>query len=464
MDKSLHYPRILLRRTHLKKRLLIILIGICLVALLATPLATVGCGGEEETTTVKTTTTTPAPTTTAGPTPPAQDKIVIGASRPVTGFLKDIGDYALGPILNMWVAEVNKKGGIEVAGKMLPVELIIRDDGSDMGTMVDNLEKLILEDQVDFIMPPCSTAFLYAAAPLANEYGYIFMGAEGGATTLTDMLPELPYVFASLNYSDYYQVPVLVDLFEEWGVETVAMIYIADLHGIEYSHIALSEFTKRGIEVVYSEGVLPTATDLTPMLKQARDSGADAFCSFTYPPVSINVYAQAMELNYNPDVFVIGPGANFQFYYDIFGPMTEGLVGFGAWNRKSSPALNELADLLVEYTGEAGLAAFGDEEAFIDWWGAPFYWGMLQFFEQAITKAGTLDQDVIRDVMATSTFETCLGTTWWDIHGENGGGLLALECHPGEVGQWQNGIYEVIGPSDKATADAIYPKPTFPTE
>ena len=181
MSDLFHLPKILVRRTHLKKRLLIILIGICVIAMTAAPVVMAGCGGEEETTTPTTQPTsapTSAPTsepTTAGPTPPDQDTIVIGASRPITGFLKDIGDYALGPILNMWVAEVNKRGGIEVAGKLLPVELIIRDDGSDMGTMVDNLEKLILEDQVDFIMPPCSTAFLYASSGLANEYGYIFL-------------------------------------------------------------------------------------------------------------------------------------------------------------------------------------------------------------------------------------------------------------------------------------------------
>jgi branched-chain amino acid transport system substrate-binding protein len=363
--------------------------------------------------------------------------------------------------MHMWADHVNARGGIDVAGKKLPVELLIYDDTSDMGTMTTNLEKLILEDEVDFILPPCSTAFLYAAAPLANKYEYIFMGAEGGCTTLTSMLPELPYVFASLSYSDYYQIPVLADLFVEWGVETVAYIYISDLHGIEYAHTSESEFLKRGIQIVYSEGVLPTATDLTPMLKQARDSGADAFCAYTYPPVSINVYGQAMELGYNPKAFVVGPGANFQFYYDIYGPMTEGLVGFGAWNRKSSPALNELTDWLVESSGEMGLAAFGDEEAFVDWWGAPFYYGMLQFFEQAITKAGTLDQAVIRDVMATEHFDTVLGDTWWDIH-DGGGGLLALECHPGEVGQWQNGIYEVIDPNEHRTAEPIYPKPPFP--
>ena len=71
--------------------------------------------------------------------------------------------------------------------------------------------------------------------------------------------------------------------------------------------------------------------------------------------------------------------------------------------------------------------------------------------------AGTLDQAVIRDIMETQTFETCLGPTWFDdLH------RLAKECHPGEIAQWQNGVWEVIGPTDKATAEAWYPKPPWP--
>jgi hypothetical protein len=44
----------------------------------------------------------------------------------------------------------------------------------------------------------------------------------------------------------------------------------------------------------------------------------------------------------------------------------------------------------------------------------------------------------------------------------NGGGLLAKECHPGEIGQWKKGIFEVVGPKNKATAKFVYPKPPFP--
>ena len=52
---------------------------------------------------------------------------------------------------------------------------------------------------------------------------------------------------------------------------------------------------------------------------------------------------------------------------------------------------------------------------------------------------------------------TILGPTWFDQNH-----LLAVECHSGEVGQWQNGVFEVIGPKDKATAAPLYPKPAWP--
>ena len=409
------------------------------------------------------------PLITACPAPPvAKDKIVIGAARPLSGPLKDIGDYAFGPIMKMWVDDINAAGGLYVKeyGKKLPIDLRISDDTSDLGTSTRLIEKFILEDKVDFLFPNCSTAFLYASAPLANKYGYVYLGAEGGCTTLTEMLPDLPYVFGVLNYSNYNQVPVLADIFVEKGVKTVAIIYINDLHGVEYYHTAMSEFAKRGISIVMGEAVPVAATDVELELKQARDTGADAFCAFVYPPTAMSVVGQSMAIGYNPKAFVIGPGVNFQFFMDIFGgpPVMEGLMGFGAWNRKSSPALNAFADKVVASTGAAGTAVFGDKEAFMDWWGQCFYYAALQCFEQAIVKAGTLDNAKIRDIMATQHFETVLGDTWFDMTANGkGGGLLAKECAPGQVAQWQSGIYEVIGPADKMTTPTIlYPKPAWP--
>jgi branched-chain amino acid transport system substrate-binding protein len=367
--------------------------------------------------------------------------------------------------MTLWTQEVNARGGINVAGKMLPVELKIYDDTSDLGTSTRLIEKLILEDKVDFLFPNCSTAFLYASAPLANKYGYVYLGAEGGCTTLTAMLPELPYVFGVLNYSDYYQEPILAPILADKGVKTAAIIYINDLHGVEYYHTALSEFMKAGIQIVMAEAVPPNTEDVEMVLKAARDSNADVLCAFVYPPTTMSVVGQSMAIGYNPKAMVLGPGVNFQFFLDIFGPQVlEGVMGFGAWNRKSSPALDEMADKFVSVTGEAGKAAFGDDQAFLDWWGQAFYYAALQCFEKAIEMAGTLDNKAVRDVMASNHFQTVLGDTWFDMTADGkGGGLLSKDCAPGQVAQWQNGIYEVIGPSDKMTTDQIiYPKPNWP--
>jgi branched-chain amino acid transport system substrate-binding protein len=77
--------------------------------------------------------------------------------------------------------------------------------------------------------------------------------------------------------------------------------------------------------------------------------------------------------------------------------------------------------------------------------------------KQAIEKTGTLDQTKIKDFITANKFTTVLGETWFDR------GLLSKDCHTGEVGQWVNGVYEVVGPKKNATADFVYPKPPWPT-
>jgi branched-chain amino acid transport system substrate-binding protein len=336
---------------------------------------------------------------------------------------------------------------VEEYGKKLPIELIIYDDTSDVGTMTRLTEKLIVEDKVDFLWPACGTAFIFAQAPIANKYGYVLITAEGGATTVKDMLPSLPYLFVTLSFSNWYQLPVLADLLAEQGAKTAYIIYIADLHGIEYSGVAGIEFPKKGISIRGISSVPPDIKDLSPLIKEAKASNADLFCCFGYPDQVMPATGTSIELGYNPKAWIGGPGVNFGFYHTTFGPAVEGVMGFTSFSPKQSAAAKALADKL--YTGKP--------EDIQDWWGHPLYWAGLEIWKQAIEEAGTLDQDKIREILATEHFTTVLGDTWFE------NGLLAKECHTGEIGQWQNGLFEVIGPKDNATAEMIYPKPAWPT-
>jgi branched-chain amino acid transport system substrate-binding protein len=389
---------------------------------------------------------TTAPAATAAP--PAKDKILVGMSRPLSGSQAIVGDSAFRPVYETWVPMVNADGGVYVAeyDKKLPIELLIYDDKTDVGTMVRNTEKLILEDKVDFLWPACGTAFLFAQAPIANKYGYIHITAEGGATTLKDALPTLPYTFVTLSFSDWYQIPVLADLLAAKGAKTAYIMYIADLHGIEYSGVAGIEFPKKGIEILGIKSVPPDIKDVSAVLNQAKDSKADVFCAFAYPDQIMPSIGTSMGVGFSPKAWVGGPGVNFGFFHTAFGPAVEGVTGFTSGSPKQSEALKAMFDML--YTGKPEDAQ--------DPWGHPLYWAGLECWKAAIEKAGTLDQAKIREVLATEKFETVLGPTWFE------NGLLSKDAHMGEIGQWINGVYEVVGPADKATAEFVYPKPDWP--
>jgi ABC-type branched-subunit amino acid transport system substrate-binding protein len=150
-----------------------------------------------------------------------------------------------------------------------------------------------------------------------------------------------------------------------------------------------------------------------------------------------------IELGYNPKAVIFGPGANFGFYHTTFKAAVNGVMCWATWNRKMSPAFNDMANKLYP----AGVP----EEA-NDWWGHALYFGAMEFWKQAVEKAGSLDNKKVQQVMATSHFQTVLGDTFFTD------GLMAKESHPGEVGQWQNEVVEIIG-GNKTTASFIYPKP-----
>jgi branched-chain amino acid transport system substrate-binding protein len=437
------------------------LLLIPLALLLALSLVAIGCPSTPTTTPPTTTppTTTP-PTTTP---PPTKDSIVIGASRPLSGPNAAIGDAALGPLMQLWQQEVNAEGGIYVEeyGKKLPVEYIIYDDATDVGTMVRLTEKLIVEDKVDILFSSCGTAFISAQAPIANKYGMVLLTAEGGATIMRDALYGLPYVFVTLSFSDHYQLPVFAEMCAAKGAKTAYVVSIADLHGVEYSGVAAIEFPKVGIDIIASKSVPITYTDFSLLVKEAKAAKPDVFCCFAYPPIVLPVTGEAMAIGFNPPAFICGPGANFGFYSVSFGgdpSMIEGVSCFAVANPKTSP------EHARHFSELEALVGFPN----LDFWGTPLYEpGICDVWKQAIEETGTLDQDVIRDYIATHHFQTRLiDDVYFEMFGD-GGGLMAKETHAGEIGQWQNGMVEVVGggdwPATVLTSDWVYPKPPWPT-
>ena len=422
-----------------KKVLLIPLALLLVISLIAA-----GCPTPTPTTTPP---TTPPPTTPTTPAPPAKDKIVLGQAIALSGpYATGAGITQVAPD-DMWIKEVNDAGGIYVEeyGKKLPLELIRYDDTSDVGTQVRMTEKLILEDKVDFVLGPWSTAMWFALGPVLTQYKYPAIAPTVDSLQLKAMWQEIPYEFIILNQPAEKSVS-MVELAKELGVKTMVAAHHQDLHGIEYASGVVPTLAGAGVDLLLYKTWPLGATDLTPMLKEMKALNPDAAFFFCYPDENFLLTQQAIEVGFSPKLFYSTIGIAFSPYRDMFGAnVVEGVMGAGAWNPDVPyPGAKEFWDRMTAWSGPGGT----------DWYGNAWCYSAVQVLQQAIEIAGTLDREKIRDVIATETFDTVIGP----VRFVNQFNIQS----PGEVGQWQNGEFEIVAAKEKRTAEPIYPKPAWP--
>jgi len=376
------------------------------------------------------------------------DKIRIGNAIALSGpYAFAAATTQIAPY-DMWVKEVNAKGGIYVKeyGKRLPVEIIRYDDKGDTGTCVKLVEKLILDDKVDLLLPPWGTALHFAVAPIVTKYGYPIIGPTVDSLKLREIAHTIPYLFIILNQPPEKSV-AMVELFKELGIKTAAAAHHTDLHGIEYAGGVVPQLAAAGVDIVLYKSFPMGAKDLSPLLKEMKAANPEAVLFFCYPPETFLITRQSKEVGLNPKLFYCTIGVAFSPYREAFGAnVVEGVMGAGAWNPKVPyPGAKEFWDRMVKFAGGEGKT---------DWYGNAFCYSSVQVLEQAIEKAGTLDRKKIRDVIASETFDTVIGP----VRFENQFNVQS----PGEVGQWQNGAFEVVAGKEKRTAEPIYPKPAWP--
>lgn len=375
-----------------------------------------------------------------------KDKIRIGTAIGLSGWYAPGAKMTQTTNYDLWVEDVNAKGGIYLKSlnKRLPVELITYDDKSDIGTTVKLVEKLILEDKVDMLLAPWGTAANIAVAPIANKYEYPFILISCSSEKLREVIHTLPNCFVILN-QPRDQGHDLVELLKEFGIKKVAMIYVADLHGIEFAGYTAPQLGIAGIDVSILKSYPIDVKDLSPILKQIKAAKVDALIGFSYPLDTMLITEQAKVLQLNPKAVYLSVGvAHPPYKYKFGAEAVEGVMGPGAWSKKTPyPGVKEYVErYMKKYNTEP------------DWWGGIITYSVLQIYQQAIEKVGAIDHKKIRDLFATETFPTMMGPVKF-VDGFN-------IQFPGNIGQWQKGNFEVIMPKDKRTAAPEFPKPPWP--
>lgn len=464
---------------------------ISLALVLALSISLVGCGG-------------------GGPVAPTAVKV--GLVREVTHADLAVFDWiAGGPVYRWFSAHVNE--GVGQAGKIhlseydtettdawVPLELVIRTfDMTNWATLAQQTTALIFTDKVDFVWGGPGTDCIYTQAPICNAAGKLLFTLEGGASKMIweaeDYLDDWPFVWVSLSFANWYQLPVLADMLNAQpstgGNATAYVTYIGGYgaeHGQEYLQEAKNSFGESnvvaqvelnpvGFGQVQAQAVVTAAK---AALGDPSDPNYDVFCCFAYPALVEPITQAAIDLNFNPPAMVFGPGANFGYYPYVFsdaeqgistppgdGKLADGILAFAVATPETTVAVGtptmSMADLFT------AMAAQLDEDVangdcliplpgflLLDYWGHPCYLASLEVWQYAVEQVGELDSTAIRAVIAAYDSEdaatTVFGDTWYEVYGGGlGGGVLDYESHTGEIGQWQidvglnTSVMEIVG-------------------
>ncbi|GIL00629.1 MAG: twin-arginine translocation pathway signal protein [Alphaproteobacteria bacterium] len=357
----------------------------------------------------------------------AQETIKIGASAPKTGPLAGGAAMTHWPNVQMWVNEINARGGLDVGGTKMKVELVEYDDQTSAETAIQNIQRLATVDKVDFIVAPYSTGLNIATAPMIAQHGYPHIATTAATDGVTEFVQRWPNSFWMLGTAKQLAegaVQTIAKLRDAGEIGSrVALVHVADAFGLELVAAAKPALEAAKLEIVY-EASYPLGTqDVAPIIAAAKAANPDAFIGFSYPGDTFALTEQAQIQNLEVGAFYVGVGTAFPPFAGRFGAAAEGILGIGGINI-DDPKIKDYTD---RHKASAGQGP--------DYWASAMTYAGLQVLEQAIEKAGTKDRAAVIEAIKTGTFDTVMGTITFDNN---------VNPKVWTVGQWRDGVFRGV--------------------
>jgi branched-chain amino acid transport system substrate-binding protein len=357
----------------------------------------------------------------------AQETIKVGAVAPKTGPLAGGAAVTYWPNVKLWVDTVNARGGLNVGGTQMQLEVIEYDDQTNPGETIKAVQRLVEQDGAQIVLPPYSTGLNLAAAPIYHRYGIPMITSTATTDKADELSQQFPNVFISLGGAEAIArgaVEVMTELRDRGDIGSrLALVNVADAFGIELANVAKPAFVEAGFELVYESSYPLGTQDLSPVMKAVKAATPDAFVAFSYPPDTFALTEQAMVEDLQVGAFYTAVATAFPSYAARFGDSIEGVLGIGGVHAESE-AFQDYARRHEEATG-----------AKPDFWASAMVYSTFEVLEQAVEAVG-LDNAAIIEHIKNNSFETVIGTIDFDENNNNPAFWT--------VGQWQGGVFRGV--------------------
>lgn len=363
----------------------------------------------------------------------AQDTIRIGIALSQTGNLADSSKHYWRGV-ELWRDDINAHGGL--LGKK--VEFVIYDDRSDAATSAKLYERLITSDNVDLLVSTIGSAQAATATAVAEKHHRVMI--NGGGASESIQLRGFKYIFQTAARISNY-VDGIDPLMKMYKVRSMAFVSRDYGAARDMDKVLKTMAQKNNVSVVQDEYFPAGNVDFSSQIAKARQEKPELWISVGYPNEAIEMARQFHASNYTPKIFVHNGVAQEDFLKSA-GKDGEGAVGMSLYEPTLKTAGN--AEFVKEFK-----ARYGYEPGYYSSFG---YVGVYVLGE-AVKRAGSLDQEKLRQVLTTMKLDTIMGRHEVDPKTGMQVGIRGL------LVQVQNGKREVIWPGDLKTADPKLPLP-----
>jgi len=383
----------------------------------------------------------------------AQQPVKIGMSMPQTGGLGAGGKAAL-LALQMWVEDVNAKGGL--LGRK--VQFIAYDDQTNPSLVPGIYTKLLDVDKVDLLIAPYGTNVTAPIMPLVKQRDLLLMGNfsfDVNAQIKHDKwFNNAPWGAGALAWGGPF-----LEAADKLGAKTIA-IMAADAEFAQNLCTGARAIAKaKGYQFVYDQNYPPNTVDFSSIIRAVRAAKPDIVFICSYPPESVAIVRAVNELGVRPSVKIIGGGMvglQFTSNMEALGPLLNGFVNYNSFvpeKTMNNPAVREF---LKRYEVRAKQEKIDQLGFYLP----PFNYAIGQMLEQAVSATKSVDGKVLAAYIRKNEMKTMVGNIRYDAVGEWATPRVPMaqfrNIKGKDVDQFREaGKQVIIGPASLKTGDVI---------
>ncbi len=374
-----------------------------------------------------------------------QDNVIrFGAALSLTGSFVDNARLTRDGY-DFYVKLVNQRGGIDVGGRRYRVQIVYYDDQSNTAVGARLVEKLIVEDNIKFLLGPYSSTMTLPLSKVAERYQVPFVVAHAATNSIYEQGNK--WIFATLNTIDQYFEGVLRAAMEaKPKPQTIAILAENQLAPSASADFAAQHAQRMGLRIVYQQKYPSGIKDFSSELAVIRSRNPDIFLGAGYIGDMILLARQADEVGVQPKLFGMLLGPTHPQFVPSLGPIANGILEPVQW----APNM-KWKDEIFGMTAREWAEMFMEEAGYWPDYHPPQSFAALEVYHRAFQKAGSFDPARVRDAIAQTDIQTAYGPVKFNERGVNVGKTMA-------VIQLQGNVPVVVYPSGVAEKKLIYPR------